>query len=78
MFSTIIQSGAAIKAATETSSMNALSLGGKDFLSARAVEVAGSPVLPLEVVIVMIGALLVSGFALLLRETRIERRKFKS
>lgn len=78
MFSTIIQSGAAIKAAAETSSVNALSLGGKDFLSARAVEVAGSPVLPLEVVIVMIGGLLVSGFALLLRETRIERRKFKS
>ncbi|MCH2456979.1 MAG: hypothetical protein MK186_02900 [Henriciella sp.] len=78
MFSTIIKSGAAIKAAAETSSVNALSLGGKDFLSARAVEVTGSPVLPLEVVIVMIGGLLVSGFALLLRETRIERRKFKS
>lgn len=53
--------------------VNALSLGGKDVIAARAQDVAGSSILPLEVLIVLIGALLVSGFLLLLRESRIER-----
>ncbi|WP_018147660.1 hypothetical protein [Henriciella marina] len=57
-----------------TGSVTALSLGGKDVLSARALEATGSSVLPLEVVLILIGAMLVSGFALLLRETRIERK----
>lgn len=54
--------------------VNALSLGGKDVIAARAQDVAGSSILPLQVLIVLISALLVSGFLLLARESRIERK----
>ena len=51
-----------------------LSLAGKDVVGAAASQAAQSSYLPLEVMLVILGSLLVSGFMLLLRESRIEKR----
>lgn len=55
--------------------VNSLALAGKDVVGAAASQAASSQHLPLEVTLVVLSGLLVSGFLLLLRESRIEKRQ---
>lgn len=51
-----------------------LSAGGKDVVGTKAAEAVSSGVFPLEVAFILIGCLLVSGFVLLARESRLEKQ----
>ena len=54
--------------------VNTLSMAGKDVIGAQASAATEAGFLPIQVAFVVMGCLMVSGFVLLLRESRIEQR----
>lgn len=51
-----------------------LAAGGKDIAAARATEAVAAGYFPIEVACIVLGCLILTGFALLARESRIEKR----
>ncbi|WP_084395603.1 hypothetical protein [Henriciella aquimarina] len=73
LISTLIHTANA-QAANTGPKASSLSTAGSDYLAAKANETIVSGVFPLGVAVVVLGCLIVSGFALLVRESRIERQ----
>ncbi|MEM5517953.1 hypothetical protein WNY37_13425 [Henriciella sp. AS95] len=72
LFSPLIQTAASSSAAP--GSQTALISSGQDIINAKAGQAINAGFFPLEVALVVLGCLMVTGVMLLMRESRIEDR----